>query len=190
MTKVQNKKRFKASRLSYLCIALVSLLIVAQLTSIIYILKLRQSVSSLEERYFLSSLNQVETQRYKTAPVDVSEQRIYIPDARLYIPLTDKNPEIVYDFRPNGPNLYVSIAQVVGNQRSLDDSKDHHTCDKMIVISSTEQNANAYYTFIKELPPTKDGLKYVYLHIKDNCGIYSKSGWESAKEIAENIQSY
>jgi len=193
MTKSRNKKKFKISKLGYLSLALIAILIISQIVSIAYIGKLRESVSSLEDRYFLSFVNQVETQRYKKAVVAVSEQRIYIPDAHIYIPLAANDPDILYDSRQlNGAGsktLYLAIAQVIGYQRSLDDSVESHSCDKMIMVSDTEQSGGMY-TFVKEIPTTKDGLKYVYLHTKDRCGIYSQSAWGSAKEVAENIQNY
>jgi len=191
MTKSHNKKMLKISKLNYFSLALIVILIVSQVVSIIYIVKLRESTLSLEDRYFLGFVNQVETQRYKRAVVDVPERKIYIPDAQIYAPFTDIDPEIMYDstqLEKTGPRiLYLSMAQVVGNQRSLDDSVDSHSCDKMIVISSDTQSG---YIFIKEMPTTKDGLKYVYLRPNEHCGIYSRSGWDNAKNIAENIQNY
>ena len=193
MIKSRNKKKFKLLSSKALPIALIAILIIVQIASTIYIVKLRESISSLEEKYFLSFVNQVETQRYKRAVVDVSEGRIYIPDARIYTPLTDKNPDLVYDSRTFegavSKTLFIATSQVVGNQRSLDDSVDNHSCNKMIMISSTEQSGHTY-TFIREMPATKDGLRYIYLHTKYSCGIYSQNEWETAKSIAENIQSY
>lgn len=103
--------------------------------------------------------------------MSVSEQKIYIPDARIYIPLGDRDPGVMCDARQlsSGSSgvLYLSTATTVGNQRSL---TENETCDKLITISASKQPQGI---FIKEISPTKDGLKYVYLYDKNTCDMYT-----------------
>lgn len=171
------------------------MLIITQVVAVTYISRLQEhigrlnaSVSSLEDRFFLSHVNTSETRRYKNAVVDVSEQKIYIPDARIYVPLKDTDPQIMYDYRESQPKnsefLYVSTAKIVGNQYSL---TQYESCDKLITITSAKQQ---YGTFVKEIKPAAGNLRYVYVYSESSCDIYPKGYWESIKNIAESIRSY
>lgn len=187
MTKTRNNKQVNPIK-KYGTWVLVIALMITQALSLIYIFKLHQSVSSIEDRLFLNFVNQSETLRYKRAAVSVSEQKIYIPDARIYVTLGDSDPEIMYDARQLSSGamgaLHLSTATTVGNQRSL---TENETCDKLITISASKQSQG---TFIKEIPSTKDGLRYIYLYDKNTCDLYTDETWNDTKQIAEGIHSY
>lgn len=177
----------------YILWGALALLAVSQVLSFGYMLKLNQSLSIIDEKDTTNLINKLEMKRYKQAITDMSTGRVYIPEARLYIPLDNTNLEIMYDYRQsdqtNSADLYLSQANIVGNQ-ILEDS---HNCDKVVWISKNKMSSDtssSTYIFVKEIPSTKDGLKYIYVHTKQNCSIYPSEVWDEIKTAVENIRNY
>lgn len=188
MKKSQNKKRLSIIKSNKLISVLVALLLIVQVISITYIFTLQDAVVRLDNRAFLSLVNQSEARRYKNSVIDIHEQKIYIPDAHIYIPLNDVDPQIMYHPAESTSKtldtVYLSTEKIVGNQYSL---TQYESCDKLITISSTKRS---YGTFIKEITPRTNELRYVYLYDKSDCSIYTEEYFKYIKNIAKSIQSY
>ncbi|HMI09147.1 MAG TPA: hypothetical protein VK497_01975 [Candidatus Saccharimonadales bacterium] len=120
-----------------------------------------------------------------TPIISVSENRVYIPEFRIFIPLTDISRKLQYSTSPNfKANLYLSTTDVVGNQKSNDDP----SCDKMVQIS-TSKDVHTAEKYISEITPTKDGLRYIYQNNR-KCSIYPAGANDKLVELAQSIQQY
>lgn len=165
----------------------VFLLCVSQFVSFGYIISLHQQMKPLNEKAFADVLFKNEDDRYKHPVVGAAEEKVYIPEARLAVPLDESTRTLRYDYRSDQSKttLYLSLTGIVGNQLK----KDGHTCDKVAVISQTK-DVVLNHVFYKEIPATKDGLRYIYLHNPEGCSIYTSDTHETIKNIVDQLSEY
>lgn len=165
----------------------VVLLFVLQLVSVGYIIQLRNNAAEMDERTFATYINESEKERYKYPVIDVSENRVYIPEARVYLPLNDVTRNLRYDYSNNKPHaaLYLSNTSIVGAQTKEDDP----SCDKIVSFTG-DTTVNTTFSVTGELEPSKDGFKYLLAHSKDGCKIYFGTAREDLINAAKEIQNY
>ncbi len=187
--KSQNKNKSNIFKQSYLLWTLALVLIVAQLVSFVVIDNLRTSISKNYDRDFANYINASEQKRYKDAVISISDQKVYIPEARIYVPLNDDSINLKYEYITIGETVRLSLssANAVGSQTA----EHSPTCDKMVwLVKDKEGVSDPDYTLLTEISPTKDGFKYLYLHKADNCGTYYNDLSSKVGTIARGIQSY
>jgi hypothetical protein len=185
--KKNQKKKFGRFKAIYLLWIFIVLLVISQIISFCYIAKLQSRYSDFSQAYLRSFVNEAERRRYKDPIVDVSENRVYIPEARVYVPLTQDSINLKYDYRSvaNSPTqLYLSLSNVIGSQTETDSP----TCDKMIMLNS--QNTSYGDNLVAKISPTKDGFQYIYSHDPNSCSIYFNDALTKIQAIAREIQSY
>lgn len=186
----QNKQIFntKAERIAVW--ASVTTLVVTQVVLAIVLLMLWNGTQLESRRDVYSLIARTEESRYKYPIIDVSENRVYIPEARLYLPLDEVSRNMRYDFRTFSDQkiLHLSSSSIVGRQH--DD--DAPTCDKIITLTSIDQQGSigGNYTEIAKLQPALQGFQYMYAHPSDSCHIYYDSLRADFIKTAKQVQQY
>lgn len=177
-TNIQFSKNF-----AVLLALFIFLLTVAQAISAYYILQNREYMIEDSERTLTGFVNSTEEKRYSHPVIDVTEGRVYVPEARIYLPLNETTRNLRYDYRNpfDTVELYLSVRGVVGNQQPTDDPQ----CDKMIWLSQKKNNSP---NFVAEIEPTKDGLRYVSAH--DTCEIYYDTVRDDLLEAVKQLKNY
>jgi hypothetical protein len=180
MVRKSSVKRLKVNKL---WIAFVLLLLV-QILTLNYILKFHKDFQDQSSFLFNRRINESESSRYTTPVIDVSEDRVYIPEERIFMPLTDTSRKMLYDVsvRPSLIDIYLSTTDVVGRQMSSDDP----SCDRMVRISTSKDAGEGY---VGEILPMKNGLRYIYQN-NSNCSIYPTGTRDALVELARSIQQY
>jgi hypothetical protein len=191
MVKKQNLKKqtngIKKERI--ILWVVISILVVLQAISAWYLVRLWNHESESSKRDFSAYINKSEEERYSHPIIDITEGRVYIPEARIYLPLNDTTRNLRYDyFKPPQGNtsLRLSTSSIVGAQIE----KDDHACDKVIMLSPSKYPAMTTYSPAGEIQPTKDDLRYIYVHSKDTCSTYYGSAQEDLTIAAKLITSY
>jgi hypothetical protein len=190
MTKKQNLKKkiggIKKERLILWII--IFILILLQGISAWYVTRLWSSESRNSKYNLYTLINSSEENRYKYPVIDVSEGRVYIPEARIYLPLNEVTRDLRYDYFvvENYKSLRLSVSSIVGSQLERDD----HACDKVVMLSPSIESKGATYDDAGEIQPTKDGFRYLLVHNKDTCSIYHDSMQERLAEAAKQITQY
>ena len=126
MTKKQNLKKqatgIKKERI--IMWVVISILIIAQAISAWYLVRLWNHGSESSKRDFSAYINKSEEERYNHPIIDVAEGRVYIPEARIYLPLNEITRNLRYDyFKPlqGNTSLRLSTSSIVGAQIEKDD---------------------------------------------------------------------
>lgn len=192
MTKKQNLKKqangLKKGRI--ILWVVISILAILQGVSAWYLVKLWNHESETSKRDFSAYINKSEEERYKHPIIDVAESRVYIPEARIYLPLDEVTRDLRYDYfkPPQGHtvSLRLSTSSIVGAQIE----KDDHACDKVVMLSPSKKPAMTTYKPVGEIEPTKDGLRYISVHQKDTCSTYYGNVQEDLAAAAKLIAQY
>lgn len=163
---------------------IIILLVAAQIVSMVYIARMKWSLNGQSKILFDRLINSTEEERYKSPVIDVSESRVYIPEARIYLPLNEVTRDVRYDFRnmEGTEALYFSLPMAIGRQIEEDD----HRCDKMVTL--TKEKSVIVSEQVGEVAPTKDGLTYVSRH--PACQIYADSFSKDLAAAVMQLQSY
>jgi hypothetical protein len=167
----------------------IAILVVLQGVSAWYLVKLWSHESESSKRDFSAYINKSEEERYEHPIIDVAEGRVYIPEARIYLPLNEVTRDLRYDyFKPPQGNtsLRLSTSSIVGAQFERDD----HACDKVIMLSPSKDPAMTTYSLAGEIQPTKDDLRYISVHSKDTCSTYYGNVQEDLTAATKLITSY
>lgn len=144
--------------------------IVVQAASIWHITKLQQSVESTSGLSMQYLLKNGEELRYKYPVIDVSEERVYLPEARIYLPLNEASRNLRYEYKSSSKNqssnvIYFSNSSVVGQQKD----EKYASCDKMVTLLHPEANYKDQKSYKAEISQTKDGLRDVYINTDMSC---------------------
>jgi hypothetical protein len=167
---------------------IIIILIVLQGVSAWYLIKLWDDESRYSKYHLATIINESEEKRYKDPVVNISENKVYIPEARIYLPLNEATRDLRYDYfaTQNYKSLRLSTSSIVGSQIE----KDDHACDKVVVLSVTKEPTSTAYSYVGEIQPTKDGLRYISVHNKDTCSYYQGNVQEDLTKAAKEAQAY
>jgi len=168
--------------------SMVAVLVICQLISGWYLVQLRNNELESSKNQLYTFINDSEKERYKYPVISIAENRVYIPEARVYVPLTEVTRDLRYDYFQTGntARLSLSTQSFVGAQIE----KDDHACDKAIVITQSKDFSETTYSDIGEISTTKDGLRYMMAHDKGTCSIYLGTAQEELIESAKLINRY
>ncbi len=135
----------------------------------------RQSLSRL--------INSSEEKRYREPVIDIQDNRVYIPEARVYLPLNSTTRDLRYDYANSfdKPILHISHRSAVGNQIPSDSPQ----CDKMFTITKDSSIGTPSF----EIEPTKDGLQYVFKN-DSKCDIYIGTIHDDLTEALKQAKNY
>ena len=158
-------------------------LIASQAVSAYFIYRNYQYMKNDPQVTMAQAIRSAEETRYSYPIIDVSENRVYIPEARIYLPLNQTTRNLRYEYNDsfNKPNLYLSMRGVVGYQRADEPA----TCDKMLTFLKDPTDS---MNFVSEIEPTKDGFRYIYAHSK--CNSYYGTISEDLTEAVKQVKNY
>ena len=159
---------------------------------------LEESVSGLGWRVMLQ---QGEGARYKTPIIDVAANRVYIPEARIYVTLDETSRNLRYEYikaSSNNPSeqatLNLSLSGVVGGQSQ--DVHESFSCDRIVVLNSSNATIRDFNNAGEELPAyTKTGslnesTGFTTIHAHAHCKMYQSDTVSSLTEVAKTAKSY
>lgn len=171
MTKKRTtKKQTFTFKREYILWIIVLILVALQGVSAWRIVKLQEyadSNSNLSMRFLLKNS---EEERYKYPIIDVAENRVYIPEARIYLPLNDTSRDMRYDYREFGGDnsfkiLYFSVSSVVGQQGN----SQFASCDKMVTLADPAKIQGRKNNTVGTIQTTKDGLSDISMYTDEPC---------------------
>jgi hypothetical protein len=187
MTKTRAiKKQIITFREKYILWTVILILIILQGISAWQIIKLREyadTTSNLSMRFLLKN---AEEERYKHPIIDIAENRVYIPEARIYLPLNEASRNLRYDYRERGGGfwskaLYFSTSSIVGRQSEA----KYESCDKMVTLAPSEDVKINNDKPVGSIESTKDGLSDIYTHPVDIC--WDQKWYTDAKQGLVNV---
>lgn len=164
----------------------VGLIVVVQIFILFQIKDMKTNQTNIGKRLVADLINKTETERYRTPAISISEDRVYIPEVKGYVPLTNISRDIRYDyFDMKGVEvLYLSYNGIVGKQN------EHHTsanCDKVAAITKNK-NEMSDFTYVQAISPIGPGLMHIYRH--NNCNFYPEELSDDIARIATALRSY
>lgn len=164
------KKRMILRKREYVLWVVVLVLCILQTLSIWWIAKLQESINHNPDSSMRLLLRNAEESRYKYPIIDVAASRVYVPEARIYLPLNDVSRDMRYDYRQqNGSHksttLYFSASSVVGRQTGA----QYETCDKIVTLAPAPTSQVVESSKVGTIQPTQDGLKDIYAHTVETC---------------------
>lgn len=170
MIKKMKKKRKNISKKEHVLWGLIFLLCILQGLSIWQIMKLQKPIDYSPDLSMRFMLKSAEEERYKYPIIDISENRVYIPEARIYLPLNEASRNLRYDFRVKGDGyessvLYISTSSVVGQQSG----PQYESCDKVVTLTSVQTPQIINSSKVGLIQPTKDDMSAIYAHSTDAC---------------------
>ncbi len=190
MTKKQTPQKQKATSKKELILWIaIGILLVAHIVSAWYLVRLWNNTEAISKESLYTLVNRSEESRYRQPVIDVAENRVYIPEARIYMPLNDASRDMRYDYRANGEQpatLYLSTASVVGRQSEQHDA----SCDKIITLSQTDEPNRSYWDLAGTLQPTKDDFRYIFMHKQESCWAHYDETRKVLAEVAKMIKNY
>jgi hypothetical protein len=136
----------------------------------------QRSLTQAEQERGQTFVNDIEQRRYRYPVIDVKENRVYIPEARMYLPLNESSRDIRYQVL--GDTIWLSTAMAVGRQTGNEDA----SCDRVVIVTDSENKAGGYIA--EGTIKSNDGsTRFVFRH--PACEIY---GDESSKRLADVVK--
>jgi len=168
--------------------AIILVLIILQGVTAWYVVRLWNDHLASSKLALYSLIAKSEERRYKYPVIDISENRVYIPELRVYVPLNDSTRNLRYEYVniKNYTSLHLSMSSTVGVQNSIDDP----ICDQVVVLSATKDGMDSALEADGELPVPIDGLRYLQVHKKATCGVYNDTIRDDLVQAVKSITQY
>jgi len=133
------------------------------------------TVTKAQEEHMQAFVNDIEQRRYRYPVIDVKENRVYIPEAHMYLPLNESSRDIRYQVLTD--RIWLSTAMAVGRQTGDADA----SCDRVVIVADSENKAGGYIA-AGTIKSNDGGIRFVFRH--PACEIY---GDESSKRLADVV---
>lgn len=178
--KLINKQKFTFKK-EYLLWAIILLLLIVQGFSIWQIIKLREYAEHDSNFTMRVLLRNAEEDRYKHPVIDVAENKVYIPEARIYLPLNETSRDLRYSLQEKDAGfwpkaIYFSTSSVVGKQTGA----QYESCDRMATLAlPTEIQSNGIKK-IGTIEPAADGLTDIFENSDTTC--WGQERYTNAKQ--------
>lgn len=187
----------KPSKHVFLWAAIV-ILVAIQMTTFAYLLKTLHSsekgaknalishATKEDSDYMTNFVNRIEDKRYKYPVIDVEKNRVYIPEARIYLPLNETTRDLRYQYlsAKSYTTIWLSVSEIVGIQNDQADP----SCDRAVLLQ-TSQDASGY-ELTGTMQPTKDGLQYILMHKEGTCDSSHDDIQKSLSDASKLITNY
>ncbi len=160
---------------------IIILLVIAQSLTLLYIAKQHMTKAQTAQNSKYDFVNSMEERRYRLPVIDIKEDRAYIPEARIYVPLNGNSRDIRYQYL--GETLWLSTAIAVGRQ--ID--QDVASCDKVVLVTPVKR-ADPNYTLASTINAKDGSPRYIFKH--NACKIYGETLSQSLADVAKEIQYY
>jgi hypothetical protein len=135
----------------------------------------RPTMTKAQEEHLQAFVNDIEQRRYRYPVIDVKENRVYIPEAHMYLPLNESSRDIRYQVL--GDTIWLSTAMAVGRQTGNEDA----SCDRVVIVTDSENKAGGYIA-AGTIKSSDGSTRFVFRH--PACEIY---GDESSKRLADVV---
>lgn len=150
--------------------------------SVLYNFKISSQPQSAESKDMQAFVNDMEQRRYRYPVIDVKEERVYLPESRMYLPLNEWTRDLRYQVI--GKKVWLSSAIAVGRQTGDADA----SCDRVVILSDTDQPNDGGYIEAGTIRTPDGSTLYISRH--DTCQIYSDILSKNLAEVAQKIQYY
>ncbi|MGV9001527.1 MAG: hypothetical protein ACOH18_01040 [Candidatus Saccharimonadaceae bacterium] len=181
--KIAVKKKQRSKNFYAIWIA-VFMVVVVQIVMGIELIKIEQSRTGVSKDQISSAINVMEEKRYRYPVIDISENRVYIPEAHIFLPLNETSRNLRYTLESKFLNL--STIFTVGRQFD----SDSPSCDRVIVVSVSEEGLGGEYELAGEMQPNVSNLRYIFKHTDKSCSIYTKDLVDDLANTAKEAQRY
>jgi hypothetical protein len=141
----------------------------------------QRSLTQAEQERGQALVNDIEQRRYRYPVIDVKENRVYIPEARMYLPLNESSRDIRYQVL--GDTIWLSTAMAVGRQTGNEDA----SCDRVVIVTDSENKAGGYIA--EGTIKSNDGsTRFVFRH--PACEIYGDVLSKRLADVTKEVQYY
>jgi hypothetical protein len=141
----------------------------------------QRSLTQAEQERGQAFVNDIEQRRYRYPVIDVKENRVYIPEARMYLPLNESSRDIRYQVL--GDTIWLSTAMAVGRQTGNEDA----SCDRVVIVTDSENKAGGYIA--EGTIKSNDGsTRFVFRH--PACEIYGDVLSKRLADVIKEVQYY
>jgi hypothetical protein len=141
----------------------------------------QRSLTQAEQERGQTFVNDIEQRRYRYPVIDVKENRVYIPEARMYLPLNESSRDIRYQVL--GDTIWLSTAMAVGRQTGNEDA----SCDRVVIVTDSENKAGGYIA--EGTIKSNDGsTRFVFRH--PACEIYGDVLSKRLADVIKEVQYY
>lgn len=186
MAKKSKHTKYNVSVNTLLVWSAIVLVVAVQLLMLFQIKEVTKNQSDVDKRLVSDLINKAENERYTEPVISVTEERVYIPDIKGYLPLNNTSLKIRYDYfdMKDFEALYISHVGVIGHQT------EQHTnanCDKIIAITKNK-NEMSDFSYVKSIDPVGPGLMHIYQH--NDCNFYTKALSDDIAKLAGSLRSY
>jgi hypothetical protein len=166
--------------------AAIIILAVVQTGIIINLLDIHQFDRDISAFKLGSSIASFEEKIYKNPVIDIVQNRVYIPEARIYFPLNETSRDLRYNYVTISqyPELRLSMPGAIGHQQP----KDSPTCDRVVALESMKESPSSEFEFVGDLSSNIGNLHYIYKH--QPCSIYGKDLADSLADVAKEARQY
>jgi hypothetical protein len=134
-----------------------------------------------EEERAQDMVNEIEERRYRYPVIDVKESRVYIPEARLYVPLSEDSRDLRYEMW--GETIWFSVSIAVGRQTGNADA----SCDKVVIFTPTPDRAQGY-TLAGTITAKDGSTRYIFKH--PTCRLYSDEFSQRLVDVIKQAHYY
>jgi hypothetical protein len=186
MPKQQFRRKLVANKERYVLWIIVGVLTVSQAVSGFFLVGLwnwQSSQRDLDEKIVTNMGND---RTYKYGVVDVPQDKVFLPELRLSLPLNDttRNLRYTYSISVKGQSsLYLTTTSAVGMVYQPEDVY----CKRMVALTELKMNSNMY-DLISDIRPTIQGLTHIYT--PKGCAKIDNSALNELVEAAKNAQEY
>jgi hypothetical protein len=163
---------------------IIFILVAIQAITTWYLIQLWSSNAAVTRMAGDTYFSRAMESRYSDPIIDISENRVYIPEARIYLPLNETTRKLQYRYLSafEHQTLYLSISRMVGRvTEGVDPS-----CNNLVLVSDSNKNKSS--NLAGTLAPTADGLQYIY--IDKSCEPYTADLRKDIAEAAKTITPY
>lgn len=186
------KKRIRGVRKERVLYAVIIILAILLALTIFYIVRTSSinssSISNLaryptkaEQERIQAAVNEIEERRYRYPVIDVKENRVYIPELRIYVPLTESSRDLRYQVW--GDTVWLSVSIAVGRQTGNKDA----SCDRVVLLTESEKKGQGYIA-AGTIKANDGSARYIFRH--PECDIYSDSFSKDLADVANQIRYY
>jgi hypothetical protein len=141
----------------------------------------QRSLTQEEHERGQAVVNDIEQRRYRYPVIDVKENRVYIPEARMYLPLNESSRDIRYQVL--GDTIWLSTAMAVGRQTGNADA----SCDRVVIVTDSENKAGGYVAE-GTIKSNDGGTLFVFRH--PACEIYGDVLSKRLADVTKEVQYY
>jgi hypothetical protein len=140
-------------------------------------------LTQAEEQRSQDVVNEIEERRYRYPVIDVKENRVYIPEARMYVPLSEDSRDLRYEMW--GETIWLSLSITVGRQTGNEDA----SCDKVVIFTPSPEKWARGYAAAGTVTSKDGSTRYILRH--PACkNFYGDEFSQKLADVIKQVQYY